>query len=180
LTQKLESNRVIGFESYNQWDTVMPENQRAAARQQYIAYLQENRLSERDVLPVVPSVDDATKAKVDSILRQASEAGHTNIVHRYQEAARANSNDLISLMNDSLVSRFASRDIKVPSDVFVGIFPTNTLNAHVKKIGIVAHPGQHGDFRISRSRVGIVLFCQPWLCARSGQGGSNARPSVLR
>ena len=109
----------------------MQESAQVPGKREYLAYLLENKLSELDVLPVVPAVDDTTKARVDDLLHLALEAGHGNVVRQFHAAASANTNDLIALMNGSLVRRFAARGIKIPSDVFVGVFPTNSFNAHV-------------------------------------------------
>jgi hypothetical protein len=101
-----------------------------AGRQEYLRYLEENQLSEEKVLPIVPS-SLKNKPEVTGKLLAALQSGHIDLVRRVQEAMTGNTNLLLSAMNQQLCARFTRSNIAVPTNAFVGVFPTNCFNAHV-------------------------------------------------
>lgn len=101
-----------------------------AGRQEYLRYLEENQLSEDQVLPIVPS-RLKKKPEVTGKLLAALQSGHIDLVRRVQEAMTGNTNLMLSAMNQQLCARFTRSDVAVPTNAFVGVFPTNCFNAHV-------------------------------------------------
>jgi len=100
-------------------------------RNDYLAYLKENELSEESVLGIVPELDAERRRKVNQVLMTALESGHEDLVKSVERASRSNTNVLLAEINRRLVLRFSEHAVVAAKDVYAGVFPTNTFNAHV-------------------------------------------------
>jgi hypothetical protein len=99
-------------------------------RQAYLGYLAENELDETTVLPIVADTSDDRRL-VEALAQAASDKGDTRSAEVIRNALNASTNDLLQLMDRSLRTRCERVGLAVPEHAFAGVFPTNTLNAHV-------------------------------------------------
>jgi hypothetical protein len=61
----------------------------------------------------------------------ALESGHEDFVKSVAQASKSNTNVLLAEINRRLVRRFSEHGVVADKDVYAGVFPTNTFNAHV-------------------------------------------------
>ena len=100
-------------------------------REDYLAYLKENELSEDSVLGIVPKLDAERRRKVNQVLMTALDSGYESLVQSVERASASNTNVLLAEINRRLVLRFAEHAVVAAKNVYAGVFPTNTFNAHV-------------------------------------------------
>ena len=148
-----------------------------SGRTAYLAYLEENGLSEADVLPLLAETDEATNAKVAEILKQAERAGHTDLVQRFRRASSGNTNLLLEQLSTHLTDRLVQAGLAVPANSFAGVYPTNSFNAHVvKRAGVNVILVNSGTFELVGPIAALLCSLQP------GNARAHARKaaSLLR
>jgi hypothetical protein len=100
-------------------------------RDAYLAYLKENGLSENAVLGILPEINAEQRRKVNQALMTALENGYEGLLKNVERASISNTNVLLAEINRRLIVRFTDHQVVAAKDVYAGVFPTNTFNAHV-------------------------------------------------
>jgi hypothetical protein len=102
-----------------------------AGRRSYLRYLAEHNFTEEQVLPIAPKLAPDQEAQIAAILMLALQQGHTDLVRKVEEARTQNTNQLLTLLDRGFVRRLREGGVAVPDNIFGGVFPTNSFNAHV-------------------------------------------------
>lgn len=101
-------------------------------KQEYLSYLKENNLSEADVLPIIPEANQfQNNPEIATILLQGFLSGHDELVKKLIDIETLNTNKLLEQINKSLVERFKATNIPIQEYAYIGVFPTNSINAHI-------------------------------------------------
>ena len=136
----------------------------------YLDYLAENDLNETAVLPVVADTPEDRRLS-EMLLQAALAAGDTQRAETIRNALNASTTELLQMMDQVLRARCESVGLAVPKRVFAGVFPTNTLNAHVvQRSGWNLVLVNTGTFELLEAVLAQFLSVTPGAAKAAAQG----------